>query len=180
MNNKKDVYEKDNKNYDSYPAKRIRELLQENKVTQIELSKATGTSRQAISQYADGTIIPNCDKLKAIANYFDVSTDYLLGLVNSKARNISYYEISKALGISDKAIDNIKRYGYTLPGYNIYSPIFEDDEFMFFIKELYSKKCLPAYDKDATMVSLLIVQLLKVLEVDIIGRNIYGNNQEKR
>ena len=66
-----------------FPA-RLRTLMQKGidgkRVTQQDLATATGYTRQAISLYLDGSVLPNVEKLCAIAEYFGVSADYLLGL----------------------------------------------------------------------------------------------------
>ena len=52
------------------------------RTTQKELAEATGITRQTISQYQQGDIIPNSEKLFYISNYFNVSADYLLGITH--------------------------------------------------------------------------------------------------
>ena len=55
-------------------------LLSEEKVKQTELAKALNLSKQAITNLKNGTSLPSLDVLCGIAKYFDVSTDFLLGL----------------------------------------------------------------------------------------------------
>lgn len=58
---------------------RIRFLRQTiHKVTQQELANATGISRGNLSNYEKDRFKPASDAILAIANYFDVSTDWLL------------------------------------------------------------------------------------------------------
>lgn len=54
-------------------------LLQERHVTAYAISKATGISNSMLSHYRHGNSIPSAENLKKIADYFGVSTDYLLG-----------------------------------------------------------------------------------------------------
>lgn len=49
------------------------------KTTQVDLAKKLGITRQSVSQYINGEIIPNVEKLYLIADFFDVSSDYLIG-----------------------------------------------------------------------------------------------------
>ena len=63
-------------------SKRLKELMSENKTTQQDLANKTNMTRQAISQYAVGSVLPNIEKLYLISQYFSVSTDFLLGLSN--------------------------------------------------------------------------------------------------
>lgn len=54
-------------------------LIEERGVTAYQIAKATGLSNTALSRYKSGKQDPAIDKLIAIADFFDVSTDYLLG-----------------------------------------------------------------------------------------------------
>ena len=55
------------------------ELLQRNGVSTYQVSKATGIAQSVFSSWKNGISKPKADKLKKIADYFGVSTDYLLG-----------------------------------------------------------------------------------------------------
>ena len=66
--------------YNGVFPERLRKLLDDRGVTRTELARELNISRQAVSQYADGTGQPNIDKLKTIALFFSVSSDYLIGL----------------------------------------------------------------------------------------------------
>ncbi len=69
---------------ESYFATRLRYLLKLSRMNKSQLSNKIGVSRQAVSQYCDGTTIPNADTLLKIAEHFDVSIDYLSGRTNEK------------------------------------------------------------------------------------------------
>ena len=75
------------KGFESIFAVRLRDLMERNKTTQLELARATSITRQAISQYTDGSVMPNIEKLYLIAKYFNVSADYLLGEAEFKNYN---------------------------------------------------------------------------------------------
>lgn len=57
----------------------IRRLLKIQHKTQASLSEKLGLSRQSVSNYVSGAVIPDAIKLGIIADFFDVSTDFLLG-----------------------------------------------------------------------------------------------------
>lgn len=59
---------------------RLRELRQESGVGQVELSKSLGVSKGIISLWENGLREPSMSNLIAIARYFGVSIDYLVGL----------------------------------------------------------------------------------------------------
>ncbi|MGX7745855.1 helix-turn-helix domain-containing protein [Rhodopseudomonas parapalustris] len=63
---------------------RLKELRQDRDLTQAELSKIIGVSREMLSGYENTGREPNFSILIKIADYFDVSTDYILCRTNKK------------------------------------------------------------------------------------------------
>ncbi len=59
---------------------RLQELIQESGKTQNKISADLGIVKQKLSNWKLGVIEPNLDDLIMLAKYFEVSTDYLLGL----------------------------------------------------------------------------------------------------
>ena len=64
--------------------RRIKELRIKNGLKQQELADMFGLSSMSISFYENEQRHPDIDFVVAIAKYFDVSTDYLLGKTNTK------------------------------------------------------------------------------------------------
>ncbi|WP_042402960.1 helix-turn-helix domain-containing protein [Geomicrobium sp. JCM 19037] len=60
-------------------ADKLSKLRTELKVSQTELSKRLGIPRTTYSGYENGSREPDYETLKKIADYFDVTTDFLLG-----------------------------------------------------------------------------------------------------
>lgn len=67
---------------------RIKELRKEKSITMKRLGEIIGVSEGAVSQYENGKRQPDYDTLKKIADFFDVSTDYLLGRTDNPQQNI--------------------------------------------------------------------------------------------
>jgi len=65
-------------------SKRISELRKEKNLTQVEFAEALGITRSAYSHYELGTREPDYDLLKKMADFFDCSTDYLLGKTTTR------------------------------------------------------------------------------------------------
>jgi transcriptional regulator with XRE-family HTH domain len=63
--------------------KKIRNLRQNMEMSQIELAKIIGVSKSTMSNYERNYSIPDPDIVVALANYFNVSVDYLYDLDNS-------------------------------------------------------------------------------------------------
>ncbi len=57
----------------------IRKLRQSRGIGQLELGHRVGASKQSISNWENGNIMPSIDLLIRLADFFGVSTDYLLG-----------------------------------------------------------------------------------------------------
>ncbi len=64
----------------------IRKLRKEKKITQEALAAAMQVSRSTIAMWETSGSRPKQDSLKKLADYFDVSADYLLGLTPCRAR----------------------------------------------------------------------------------------------
>ena len=61
-------------------SKILKNLRQEKNVGQIELAKSVGVSKGIISLWENGLREPNMFSLIKLAQYFDVSIDFLVGL----------------------------------------------------------------------------------------------------
>lgn len=81
---------------------RIRELRRNSDMNQAELAKILDVKTSTISGYESGYRNPDIEKFKLLADFFNVSYDYLLGESDSlKRENI---DIAKRTGLSDEAI----------------------------------------------------------------------------
>ena len=58
--------------------KKIKKYREENKMTQIEVAEVLGVKPATISKYEAGTLEPNIESLKKLAELFEVSVDELL------------------------------------------------------------------------------------------------------
>lgn len=60
--------------------KRLSELIAESGKTQNTISEELGVTKQRLSKWKTGYSEPSLDDIIAIAYYFGVSSDYLLGM----------------------------------------------------------------------------------------------------
>ena len=61
---------------------RLKELREDNNLKQRELAEILMIDQRSLSFYEIGKYEPNLETLKRISLYFNVSTDYLLGLTD--------------------------------------------------------------------------------------------------
>lgn len=61
---------------------RLKELLQERNVSQALLAENIGVSQRAVSKWVNLQSEPTESAIVKCAKYFEVSTDYILGIVN--------------------------------------------------------------------------------------------------
>ncbi|MBQ6708679.1 MAG: helix-turn-helix transcriptional regulator [Clostridia bacterium] len=67
----------------------LKSLRKSHNLTQKELGLQLGLSKAVISKYENGLGYPTFDTLIQIANYFSVTTDYLLGVAKNKTIDVS-------------------------------------------------------------------------------------------
>lgn len=79
---------------------KLRVLRKKNNYTQEYLSRQLGVTKSVISAYEKGIRMPSYDILVHIAEIFNVSTDYLLGLEKKNIVDLS--------GLTEREIDAVK------------------------------------------------------------------------
>ena len=98
----------------------LKDLRTEKGLSQDEFAKELGISKGAVSYYETGQRVPDIVVLSAIADYFEVSTDFLLGRTETKSVNEDVQAACKVTGLSEEAIYWMKK--------NICSTFFLDYE----------------------------------------------------
>ena len=82
---------------------RLRQLRDESGKTQSQIAKELGLTPQAFSYFVNGRE-PNYETLGKIADYFQVSVEYLLGRSDVKTEDPTVREICKFTGLSEKVV----------------------------------------------------------------------------
>ena len=67
----------------------LRELRKTRELTQKDFGAKVGLSKAVVSKYENGMGYPSFDVLVRIAQYFGVTTDYLLGVSKGKTIDVS-------------------------------------------------------------------------------------------
>lgn len=84
---------------------RLRDLRRENNLTGSQLAKILNVTHATIYRWESGEIIPSQENLKKLASYFNVSSDYLLGLTDEREPYKKPLKFEEAL----KILENTKR-----------------------------------------------------------------------
>lgn len=92
-------------NFDKAFPTAMRRLMEQKGTTHIELADYLQKTRQAVSYYCDGSSSPDWETIVKIADFFDVSTDYLLGRTEDPNRHPSAID---ELGLSSDAVTHIR------------------------------------------------------------------------
>ena len=82
---------------------RIRDLREDRDMKQSDLAVATGIDQRTISNYETGKTSPDAYALVKLADYFDVSIDYLVGRTD-----IDLSSLEKKLNLIDRIISDLE------------------------------------------------------------------------
>lgn len=120
-----------------------------------ELANFLGCSVQAVNQYKQGISVPHLEKLIKIADFYNVSVDYLLGITDAPSRDNDIQSVCKFTGLSQNAAIflntistspscaefsqeqtkqshvpvGVQRYGYTIETTSVLSDLIESKHF---------------------------------------------------
>ena len=81
-------------------SEQIKNLRTAKGINQVELAKCLGVTKQSVSNWENENIMPSIDMLIKIAEYFGVTTDFLLGLSENHTLNTT--------GLSEAQIAHIQ------------------------------------------------------------------------
>lgn len=84
---------------------RIKELALAKHISVAELERKLGFSNGSLYKWSKTS--PSIDKVKLVADYFHVSTDYLLGRTKDVEDPISYFRIDTA-GLDEGQVSDMK------------------------------------------------------------------------
>ena len=79
----------------------IRALRQARGMSQVELAKRLGVTKQSVSNWENDNIQPSVEMLVKLAGAFSVSTDFLLGLEQKELLDVT--------GLSQEKIAHIRQ-----------------------------------------------------------------------
>ena len=86
---------------------RIRDLREDLDLRQVDVANATGIDQKTLSNYETGKTNPDSFSILKLADFFNVTTDYLLGYSELNLKTNS--DIISRLDIIEKEINAIKK-----------------------------------------------------------------------
>ncbi|MEO0562122.1 MAG: helix-turn-helix transcriptional regulator [Chloroflexota bacterium] len=75
-------------------AQRLKKLRNQQGISQYELADRLGTNQTQVMRWESGKVNPTGESITMIADYFDVTTDYLLGRTNEPHIEIGTSDLS--------------------------------------------------------------------------------------
>ena len=86
-------------------SKRLGSLITQSGETLSEISSKTGIATGSLSKYQNDEAQASVAKLLVLADYFEVSADWLLGITDTKTRNESVQDVCWITGLSEDAVN---------------------------------------------------------------------------
>lgn len=86
---------------------RIKELRTARNLSQVQMAKLLGVTKQSVLNWENNNIQPSVDMLVMIARLFSVSTDYLLCLDNRQALDVTGLSIEHVAHIQ-QVVDDMR------------------------------------------------------------------------
>ncbi len=83
-------------------SEKIKQLRENLNITQSELAKTLGLTRSAVNAWEMGLSVPSTQYVVELAKFFQVSTDFLLGIVENASvsvKGLNEKQISAVLNI---------------------------------------------------------------------------------
>lgn len=87
---------------------RIRDLREDLDLRQIDVATATGIDQKTLSNYETGKTNPDSYSIIKLADFFNVTTDYLLGYASSNIKTTK--DITDKLDNIEAEIREIRRF----------------------------------------------------------------------
>lgn len=124
---------------------RLEDLMKESRITQSQLEVETGVKQSAICEYINGrskssgereSRAPDCATIIALAEFFSVSTDYLLGRNPIPSKDYGVQKVNDYTGLTQKAISELctmKALNDRDANTDILSLMLESDEFRYIV-----------------------------------------------
>lgn len=109
-------------------SQRLKKAMEQEQMSQSELSKVTGLGKSSISQYVSGKNIPSNSNLKVIASALNISAEWLEGRIDEPAPDTSHLKnlpveiAAKLMGVGKQMLRQGLKNGIFPFGYAVKMP----------------------------------------------------------
>ena len=86
---------------------RIRELREDRGLRQIDVAEATGIDQKTLSNYETGKTLPDVQSMCNLADFFNVSLDYLSGRSDYNIKSTE--KLKKIFGLAQELSDEFDK-----------------------------------------------------------------------
>lgn len=111
----------------------LRKLRAKKGISQEGLSKILGVSKSTLGLWENGDTLPDAKSLRDLAMYFQVSTDYLVGLSKIPSTDKDLEAICNFTGLSEAAINYLNSKKDSHPYIDVYNFLFENTSLLTYI-----------------------------------------------
>lgn len=158
---------------------RLKQLRREKNLTQEQLADVFGIARNSIFSYETGRRIPDIEVLKCYAEYFGVTSDYLLGLSNNRTNETA--AIGGKLGLWDDAIRYLEDFVTCEVAMGARLEDVEDEDDTKIINEIIDSKVLgesfaEVYNNIANIQMAINLLIIRPDVSIILGRYLFHND----
>lgn len=88
---------------------RLKTLIEQNKKPLREIAKELDVSFSVLSDWKNGKKTPRADSIIRLARYFEVSSDFLLGLTDARSIKHDIRAASELTGLSEKSLESLNQ-----------------------------------------------------------------------
>lgn len=97
-----------NKKEEGIVMNRIKQLREDRDLRQIDVAEKTGIDQRSLSNYENGKTNPDSYNIIKLAEFFDVTCDYLLGVTDINLKNAK--AVLKEISEIEKRIETLRKY----------------------------------------------------------------------
>ena len=87
-------------------ADRVKYLRQSRELNQVQFAQKMGVTKQSVSNWENDNIMPSVEMLEKIADFFNVTADYLLGREDCHYSGVQCLDVT---GLTPAQIEHIRQ-----------------------------------------------------------------------
>ena len=87
-------------------ADRVKYLRQSRELNQVQFAQKMGVTKQSVSNWKNDNIMPSVEMLEKIADFFNVTADYLLGREDCHYSGVQCLDVT---GLTPAQIEHIRQ-----------------------------------------------------------------------